>query len=562
MSRKFWLVAICCCMLLTMAAQSDKSYRAERFDVDINVQNDGSLLVEESVTFEFSGGPFSYVFRELPTDHTDGITNIVARTNGEFLPEGDGPGEVEISGNNPIEVVWHLPPTANTTQTFDLSYQVLGVVSQEDEFDMLVWQALPDEYEYAIDSSEITFNYPAGAQLAGNPELLSGSGDQWSFEQGPGFTTFHAENLSPGDPFVARLPFAAGSLTTTPPAWQAARDTQNSRAWIWFVAAAFILGGGIAAFYAAARPFWRSVPKASSYLYKPPLELPPALAGYLASSTVGWQQGLATLFDMAGRGHVTIEQISEKSLLRGPEFAITLLEHPQNLRPHEQALVDLLFTDKNGIEQEVITLSEMGKLITSSRWKKFTHALEDEAAQEGLLDENAKRRQKQLVVWGVLLLLMGIPLLMAAYLLREPFGMWTLVAVGAVALVGFFGLLFAAAISPLSQKGYQFASAFEPFRHLLKDVTRGKAELPDLSYYIAHLPYATAYGLAEPWVKQQSKSGYEQIPEYFRAVQSSGAEMAAFVAVISAASHSGGAAGAAAGAAGAAAAGGGASGAG
>ena len=562
MIRRLWLAGLCLGLLLTVAAQSDKSYRAERFDVDVAVQPDGSLLVEETVTFEFTGGPFSYVFRELPTDHTDGITNIIAAIGGVGLPFGDGPGEVEITGRDPIEIVWHLSPTANTTETFNLTYQALGVTRQGENFDVLDWQALPDEYEYTIDSSEITFTYPAGVQLAGSPEVLSGGSDPWQIEQGEGYTTFRAENLSPGDPFVARLPFTPGTLITAQPAWQAAQEAQNSRAWIWIVAAVLILAGGITAFYAAARPYMQSVPKANSYLFKPPLELSPALAGYLANSTTGWHHALATLFDLAGRGYVTIEQIGEKSLFRSVEFAVTLIERPQGLRPHEQALVDLLFMDKHGVEQEVVTLSEMGKLITSSRWKTYTRSLEDEAGSEGLLDPEAKRRQNRLVIWGVIIMMLDLPLLVAAFLLRDVFGMWTLLAVGAIAMVGILGLIFAASISPLSQKGFQYASAFTPFRKLLQDVAKGKAELPDLSYYIAHLPYATAYGLSEPWVKQQAKSGYEQLPGYFRAAEANGAEMAAYVAVISAASHSGGAASATAGAAGAAAAGGGASGAG
>ena len=89
--------------------------------------------------------------------------------------------------------------------------------------------------------------------------------------------------------------------------------------------------------------------------------------------------------------------------------------------------------------------------------------------------------------------------------------------------------------------------------------------MPDVAYYESYLPYATAFGYAEPWVKQQSKSGYNVTPSYFRALNMDDgtAMMAVYIAAISSASHSGGAAGAsAAGAAGAGAAGGGARGAG
>lgn len=559
MTRKALLILVGFALFFTLAAQSDKSYRAEQFDVDVDIMPDRSLVVEETVRFVFTGGPFSYVFRELPTDHTDGIVDIVAGVDGVPWPRGDGPGEVEISGTNPIEVMWHLSPTADTAQTFTLTYRPLGVVRSSGGSDVLDWQALPDEYEYSIDSSRVTFNFPPGGTLDQEPDIRAGDA---TISTEPGSASFQMQELSSGDPLVVRLSFAEGAFSAAPPVWQTQQASQNSQAWVWFVAAGLVLVGGLAAFYRAARPYSRTVPKATSLIYKPPVDLPPALAGYLANQTIGWHHALATLFDLAGRGLLEIEQIGEKSMFRSADFAVTLLNRPQGLRQHEQALIDLLFTDKKGVEQEVVTLAEMGRLVTSSRWKTYTTSLEEEAASEGLLDPAAKQTQKRVMVWSVLVLFLAFALFIVAFLLDDWFGYWSLVTVGAVLLLGFLGLIFAAAISPLSDKGFQYATALEPFRKMLKDVSKGSADLPDMAYFEAYLPYATAYGIAEPWVKGQAKTGYHQIPAYFRATEASGAEMAAFVAIISAASHSGGAASAAAGAAGAASAGGGASGAG
>ena len=43
-----------------------KDYTAERFDASIVVREGGSLIVTETVTFKFVGGPFTYVFRRHP----------------------------------------------------------------------------------------------------------------------------------------------------------------------------------------------------------------------------------------------------------------------------------------------------------------------------------------------------------------------------------------------------------------------------------------------------------------------------------------------------------------
>ncbi len=108
------------------------------------------------------------------------------------------------------------------------------------------------------------------------------------------------------------------------------------------------------------------------------------------------------------------------------------------------------------------------------------------------------------------------------------------------------------------------AETFDPFRRFLEEAGKGKIDVPDPAYYEAYLPYATAFGYAQPWVKQQSKAGYDVVPSYFRGLSDDGSvNMVVFIAAVTSASNSGGSASAsAAGAAGAGAAGGGASGAG
>ena len=561
MLRKFLLPLLLIALVFSIAAQGDKSYSADRFDVDVAAQTDRSLVVEETVAFRFVGGPFSFVFRELPTDHTDGITDIVAGVDGVPWPQGTGPGQVEIEDGDPIVITWHLPPTADAVQNFTLSYRALGVVRQENEADLLDWQALPDEYEYDIASSTITVSYPAGATRQGEPEVTSGKADAAT---GDGQVVFTQGNLSAGDPLVVRLNFAPGSFSDTPPVWQAQTQAQNSRAWIWIAAAAATLVGGLIAVFAAARPYQRTIRKSNSFLHKPPADLPPALAGWLFNQTISWQHGLATLFDLAERGLIRIEEAAEKKWYQANQFAVTLLGRSADLRPHEHALLDLLFTDKSGAPHDTITMSDMGQLITSSRWKKFTESLEGEAEAQGLISRESKERGKRLMIWGGVLMVLLLPLAAAVILTGTLFGFWPVLLAAAIFIVGLIALLSGATLSPLSDRAAKLAETFDPFRRFLEQVGKGKIDVPDPAYYQAYLPYATAFGQAQPWVKQQSKAGYDVVPSYFRGLSDDGsANMVVFIAAVTSASNSGGSASAsAAGAAGAGAAGGGASGAG
>ena len=61
-------------------------------DVLLNVQQNGDVLVDETVTFNFTGN-YHYVARDIPTQNLEGLTDILVRdASGAVLPEGDSPG--------------------------------------------------------------------------------------------------------------------------------------------------------------------------------------------------------------------------------------------------------------------------------------------------------------------------------------------------------------------------------------------------------------------------------------------------------------------------------------
>ncbi len=215
MSRKLaLLLALVGLLLWPGTALGAKEYSADRFDVNAAVQTDGSLLVSETVVFRFIGGPFTYVFRELPTDYTDGITEIAASIDGVTLPPGQGAGQVEISGRDPIKVTWHFAPTSDATPTFVLRYRTLGVVRQERDADLLLWYALPTDYDYRIASSTVRVTFPRTATLLSTPEVRKG---QAAVEAGAGQITFSARDLKANSTLLVALRFPSGSLVEAPP---------------------------------------------------------------------------------------------------------------------------------------------------------------------------------------------------------------------------------------------------------------------------------------------------------------------------------------------------------
>ncbi|WP_420642511.1 DUF2207 family protein [Candidatus Leptofilum sp.] len=539
----------------------DKSYSADRFDVDVVVQSDGSLLVTETVVFTFVGEPFTFVFRELPTSKTDGIEILSASVDSRTYPAGTNAGQVEIEDGNDIRITWHIEPTVNTSRTFVLEYRMLGVVRQEDGVDLLRYQPLPDEFEYTIDSSTVTVTYPTVANLLETPVVTTG---QAQVDRGGNMVTFSRQNVKSDETMVFAMQFAEGSLISAPPAWQVRRAEQNALGPLWIGAGVFILVVGSLGAWWVYRTHQPKTHKSTAVLYEPPNDLPPAIAGVLNGhgAKPAWSNALATLFDLADRGILSIEEVEDKKWYQGQDFVIVQQKmSPSGLRPHEQGLLDLLFETKKG-QETAVKMSKLSTMVSGKQWKKFTEPLEAELKAAGYIDAARKSRRNWVMAGSIIFLIIGTAAMIGLPMgLADQFGAWP-VAIGMSLFILFaVWLTMGNALTILTDEAKMMADEWQGFHDYLKDVTHKKAAVGGTNIFNQFLPYAASYGLLHQWAKFFEKEGWTEVPPYFQAVNRSGSEsMAAFVAMTGSSSSSGGAAAGAGGAAGAA--GGGASGAG
>lgn len=537
-----------------------KSYRAERFDVDIAVQEDGALLVTETVVFRFSGGPFTYVYRDLPTGLTDGITIVSASMDGQPLSWGKATGQVEIKDGETIEVRWRFAPTSDSAHTFALVYRALGVIRVEADANLLAWQALPDDYDYAITSSTVTVSYPKAIPLVKVPRVTVGEA---SMETGDGQVRFVAQNLEPDSHLIVELSFAPGSLVTQTPKWQAAAIESSRLAPPLGLASGALALAGIGAVVAYVRRLRRSsLTPLEAHLRPttPPGSLTPALGGaigHAAGFTLGWEQALATLFDLSSRGVVQIEESPEKKWYRRHDFVFRLLSEPANLRPFEQAALDLVF-DRGAKRQTHVKFSALQSKI-SSRLGPFKQAVKQEAANRGWFDPDRERIRRSLFIASGLLF--GVLLAFACLVVTSPNPIWAfMLPLMALGLVDLALLIAGSVVSPLSEAGAAERRPWEAFGKYLRSVTNNEEPINLAGAFQALLPWATAFGLLKHWVDFFQKKGDLSVPAWFAplAVTADGSEIAIFAAMTHAASSTGSSAGGA----GAGAAGGGGSGAG
>ena len=339
-------------LLCVAPVRADKSYVAERFDVLMDVQPGGAMIVTETVVFRFDGGPFTYAFREVLANETDGLHFVEASMDGTVLPQGTSADMVEVTpSSDRLKVTWHFAPTTNETHTFVLRYEVLGVVRMETT-DAIRWRAIPADHDYPIASASVQVRAPVAVQA---PPTLNRAfeaeqtSDGWLLTSGA---------LAADEELIVSVDFPSGSLVKSTSAWQVQQEqrAQNAEragrlALIGGMLSA-LLGGVILAVVAQAHrrslDFVRPQP-----LDEPPSDLSPALVGHLVGTAQPWA---GIVLDLAQRGVLEIQQ--SKGFLGSKRYQLVRLPHAGALSLAEQQVLSALFD-----RQPTIDLSQVATKI-------------------------------------------------------------------------------------------------------------------------------------------------------------------------------------------------------
>ncbi len=518
-------------LLCVAPVRADKSYVAERFDVLMDVQPGGAMIVTETVVFRFDGGPFTYAFREVLANETDGLRFVEASMDGTVLPQGTSAGMVEVTpSSDRLKVTWHFAPATDETHTFVLRYEVLGVVRMGTT-DAIRWRAIPADHDYPIAAASVQVRAPVAVQA---PPTLNRAfeaeqtSDGWLLTSGA---------LAADEELIVSVDFPSGSLVKSTSAWQVQQEqrAQNAEragrlALIGGMLSA-LLGGVILAVVAQAHrrslDFVRLQP-----LAEPPSDLSPALVGHLVGAMQPWA---GIVLDLAQRGVLEIQQ--SKGFLGSKRYQLVRLPYAGALSLAEQQVLSALFD-----RQPTIELSQVG-----TKLEKANRALRDlqveEMVRRGWLDPQRVKRRTTLIAISVLALLVSLGGLFVGLIgvgaLMQLGGVWlSAVAVGLGIAAGLFtvsvpAVVMASSYSPLTPLGEEQKVRWKAFGEYLRLVCRGReaAVRPDL--FERYLPFAAVFGLTAQWARYFEKLGGVPLPVWFRSLSGNDADFTAFVAAMS-----------------------------
>jgi uncharacterized protein (TIGR04222 family) len=563
-SKRWWIVPLILLVLLFLPQQTyafpAKDYYADQFNSDITIQNNGSLLIKETEVFHFIGGPFHQVYRDLPTDNTDGIDIQQVSIDGKALTPGTSEGNYEVTSGNPQRVTWHFAGASDVTKTFEVTYLEHDVIQKNGHYDSLHAIVLPTQHSYPIHTATITIHYPTQTHL-----LNAQTEEYANITKAAQLITFAKQDIDNDATLHIILDFPGGSLITTPPQWQQQQieDAKNQAiadqrastlALPSLLAALLVLIFGIFGsiqFKRIQQPRTgyptpqqngltgriKHIPtKYDQRRTDPPDNLQPAEAGALLDSSqiinaasqvnIGINQALATLFDLANRGILSIKEDyieGEKTRKPRSEFCIELESHPDNLKPHEESLLNLLFEESTTRPASAHFTDFARKYAANPA--RFNTLLEQEMAEKGLLNQTNTRLRARLLSVGRFLTGLGVIGMVIAIAAGAQNGFWPLFMILlALTIVGIVILNQRNHCYALTPEGERRAQDWQGFYAHLYDIVHGHAPEADLDsdalnyQFVRNLPYAASFGMGQDWIDHFQSMGITSLPPWFLAL--------------------------------------------
>jgi hypothetical protein len=334
-------------LLLLLSTPGIAQERILDYFSDIQVQRDGSMLVEETIEVRAEGNKIRRgIFRDFPTDYKDRLGNryrvgfelLEVRRDGRSEPyrsEAQGNGIRIYAGS---QNVYLKPGVYRYTLRYRTSRQ-LGFFAEHDE---LYWNVTGNGWDFPIEraGARVTLppEVPAGAiRVEGYTGAQGAKGQQYSARVGEdGKALFET---------TAPLPVHHGLtlVTSWPKGHVTAPDRQQRISWFLADNRGFLIaGGGLLLLLAYFTAIWYRVGRDPELgviipLYTPPKGYSPAAMRFIQKMGYDHQTFGAAVVNMAVSGYLKIKED------KAGKFTLEKTGKSPTLAPGEGAIASALF---------------------------------------------------------------------------------------------------------------------------------------------------------------------------------------------------------------------------
>lgn len=525
------------------AAAQSSSVVWDEYNVELRVREDGTVHVVETQVVEFDGR-FSTGFADIPTAYVEGLSNVevsIANGAGEPLTPAqqvsylsEEPGTyVVTTGRGQVEIEYAFEPTssfnslADNTRTIVLEYDVAGALRVYENLDpanqQLRWVAISSDVTdiAPIREATVTITLPEQvdpAQTVAAPDGVETDGQT---------LTWTRQNMDEGDAFEVNLQFPPITGATVP-AWQerydqlreqqAEAEEQSAVAGTLFLSAGLLMlvGGAVllaGIWYTRGRD--PEVGLVADIIAEPPDDLRPGAAGTLVDEETHTRDVIATVFDLAKRGVLRLDEKQSEGFMgfgKSSRYTLTLLDHSVDLTGYERVLLDVLFGPDAEDGKEVPL--ENANMTFATQAERIHNGFYDELVEHGYFNASPEQvRQRSKILAWIGPILAAIVIFLVLQFSGASSG-WIVLPIIAAVVLFVAGNRVATAMPRKTLKGAEAAAKWRAFKRYLEDIENRRNIVESQEIFERYLPYATAFGLEESWIRKFERAG-TSMPQWF-----------------------------------------------
>ncbi len=516
-----WTLALLGVVLAFFANSASAQLREQqlkKFYADIVITPDGKVDVTENVTFRFIGGPWHGIYRIIPVEYVGpgGLNYTLFLDLKRISDENGQPLRYESSRERQYRKLKIFIPNAdNSTRTVSIEYVVSDALRFFDEHDEFYWNVTGDEWNVPIESAGAHIVFPSNATgLRANAftgAFRSKGRDAIAEVAGTGVDVFTTAPLGLHEGLTVAIACDKGVF-----------KEPSAFALIWrYLRSNWPMAIPFAAFFLMFRLWWlrgrdpRLRPITAQY--EPPDQLSPGEVGTLIDNSVDMRDITASIVDLAVRGFLVIEQQTKDHLLgltHSKEYLFHLKKNrPEwsNLKPHEQQLLDGLFTSGNA--GDTVSLADL-----QNRFYQNIPGIKNQIfaslVGKGYYNKRPDSVRSEYIMFGIVA---GIILIACGNWLSRHSGMTSLPFIVAGLLTGIIICGFGWFMPARTQTGAQALEGilgFEDFLdHVEADRFNRMIKTPEM--FEKFLPFAMALGVEKNWSKA-FQGIYTQPPQWYQ----------------------------------------------
>lgn len=495
------------------------------FDVDIEVFEDSSIQVLETIEYSFGDVQRRGIFRDIPYKYDTSIgkrkvvIDVVSVTRNGL----EEPFKVTTSGDNVRIRIGDPDIYIENRHTYRITYTVRGAMNQFDGFDELYWNAIGHNWNVPIRSASVhVFGIDAIEQTSCFFGFYASNAECLLVPDTENGLSVQVQDLESGEGITVAVAYTKGVVSF---------PTTTEKIWWWLTANPFVFIPIFVFLYMwklwdrkgrDAKGRGTIIPE-----YTPPAALNPMFLGSIVDGRLDSRDITAGIIYLAEQDLLLIIKTEEKKfLIDKTDYKFIWRGEYAELPEKDKLVVKLLFGE-HVVKGEEVTLEELQKDTgLHKRRKNLQKYIDEELQRAGYYANKPQATQQKWLAIGIVLF----------FFIFGLFGLHPVL--GASALVSAVIIIVFGALMPKRTRvGAEMKEHILGFKEFLNVTERERLDFHNApertpKEFMEFLPFAIALGVEKKWAQQFEGIVIEQ-PKWYRGGSTDGLTAAAFVSDIS-----------------------------